>query len=86
MAGETWSREQSAALGQGDESFAESCTAALQRCALVSEEVERLLDYRQRRVVGHACSLAHHRIGRSVGKLVDGERGEGEGGGDLDQR
>lgn len=56
--GEEWSREQSAALGQGDETFEETCTAALRLYGLAAGEVAPLLDERQREVVGYALGIA----------------------------
>ena len=56
--GEGWRREQAVALGQGDESFEETCTAALRLYELAAGEVATLLDERQREVVGYALAIA----------------------------
>jgi hypothetical protein len=61
--GEEWRREQAVALGQGDETFEEACTAALRLYELASVEVAPLLDERQRDVVGYALAIAGRRGG-----------------------
>ncbi len=55
--GEEWGRMQSAALGLGDESFEETCRAALGLYGLAANEVHHLFDGRQERVVRHAREL-----------------------------
>ena len=52
--GEEWRREQACALGQGDESFEETCTAALRLYVLAADDVWPLLDRLQRDVVDYA--------------------------------
>jgi hypothetical protein len=56
--GEEWRREQAAALGQGDETFEETCTAALRLYELASVEVAPLLDGMQRGVVDYGLAMA----------------------------
>ncbi len=58
--GEEWREAQSIALGLGGEAFEAGCAAALKMYGLAAAGVSRLLDERQRRVVGHACTLAGH--------------------------
>ena len=55
--GEGWGRTQSAALGLGNESFEETCRAALGLYGLAANEVHHLFDGRQGRVVRHAREL-----------------------------
>ena len=55
--GEEWGRMQSAALGLADESFEETCRAALGLYGLAANEVHHLFDGRQGRVVRHAREL-----------------------------
>lgn len=49
--GEKWRREQAAALGLGDETFDETCKAALRLYELAAGEVVSLLNESQRDVV-----------------------------------
>jgi hypothetical protein len=56
--GVRWAQWQSAALGEGDQSFEETCNAALQLYAATAQEVSHLLDQRQKEVVAHACEIA----------------------------
>jgi hypothetical protein len=56
--GAKWAKLQSIALGEGNQSFEESCKAALQMFALVAQEVKHLLNRRQYLVVAHACEIA----------------------------
>jgi hypothetical protein len=61
--GEEWRREQAAALGQHDETFQKTCTAALRLYELAVGEVSPLLDERQRDVTGYALAMAGRRGG-----------------------
>jgi len=56
--GPTWTRLQSAALAEGDQSFEETCRAALQLYVLTAREVRSLLNDQEREVVDHACKIA----------------------------
>jgi hypothetical protein len=56
--GARWAQWQSAALGEGDQSFEETCSAALHLYAATAQEVSHLLDQRQNEVVAHACEIA----------------------------
>lgn len=56
--GEEWRREQACALGQGDESFEETCTAALRLYVLAADDIWPLLDRLQREVVDYALAMA----------------------------
>jgi hypothetical protein len=56
--GARWAQWQSAALGEGDQSFDETCNAALQLYVATAQEVSHLLDQRQKEVVAHACEIA----------------------------
>jgi predicted nucleotidyltransferase len=58
--GKSWVSVQSAALSEGDESFEDSCDAALKLFSLTASEVKHLLDERQFQVVAHACTIAAH--------------------------
>jgi predicted nucleotidyltransferase len=58
--GKSWASVQSAALGEGGESFEDSCDAALKLFSLAAREVKHLLDERQFQVVAHACKIAGH--------------------------
>lgn len=60
--GTKWTQLQRAALGEGYQSFEETCTAALQLYAAAAREVSHLLDRRQQKVVAHACELARSSI------------------------
>jgi len=53
-----WAQLQSAALGEGGQSFEDTCRAALQLFALAAREVRNLLNKRQYQVVAHACEIA----------------------------
>jgi predicted nucleotidyltransferase len=53
-----WARIQSVALGEGGQSFKDTCKAALQLFALAAQEVKHLLNQRQYQVVVHACEIA----------------------------
>jgi hypothetical protein len=56
--GTKWTQIQSAALGEGGQSFKDTCKAALQLFVLTAQEVRHLLNQRQYRVVSHACEIA----------------------------
>lgn len=56
--GEEWRRAQSSALGINDESFEETCQAALKLYRIAADEVEHLFDDRQERVVRYARKLS----------------------------
>jgi len=56
--GKEWEHLQRASLGQGDQSFQDTCEAALQLFAATALKVKRLLDKRQYDVVAHACRIA----------------------------
>lgn len=56
--GEHWRQTQATALGLHDESFEETCRAALRLYGLAADEVQNLFDERQREVVDHARELA----------------------------
>ncbi len=58
--GDRWTRVQGAALGTGDESFEETCAAALELFALAASKVRHLLNEEQYNVVAHACVIAGH--------------------------
>ena len=58
--GKSWASVQSAALGEGGESFEDTCDAALRLFSLTAQEVKDLLDERQLQVVAHACKIAGH--------------------------
>lgn len=55
-----WAQLQSAAIGEGNQTFEETCKAALQLYAFVAQEVKHLLNRRQYQVVAHACEIAGH--------------------------
>jgi hypothetical protein len=57
--GVKWSHIQSAALGEGGQSFEDTCKAALQLFVLTAQEIKHLLDQRQSQVVAHACEIAN---------------------------
>jgi hypothetical protein len=57
--GMKWAQIQSAALGEGGQSFEDTCKAALQLFVLAAQEVKHLLNQRQYQVVAHACEIAH---------------------------
>lgn len=56
--GKKWAHVQSVALGEGRQSFEETCKAALQLFTLTAQEVKHLLNKRQYQVVSHACEIA----------------------------
>ena len=56
--GSKWAKVQSAALGEDDENFVDTCSAALQLFALAANDVRCVLDDRQFRVIAHACEIA----------------------------
>jgi hypothetical protein len=56
--GTKWAQAQSAALGEGGQSFEDTCKAALQLFTLAAQEVKPILDQRQSQVVAHACEIA----------------------------
>jgi hypothetical protein len=56
--GEEWRREQTVALGLGDETFEETCTAALRLYVLATAETSSLMDERQSEVVGYALAIS----------------------------
>jgi hypothetical protein len=58
--GKSWASVQSAALGEGGESFEDTCDAALRLFSLTAQEVKDLLDERQFQVVARACKIAGH--------------------------
>jgi predicted nucleotidyltransferase len=58
--GKSWASAQSTALGEGGESFEDTCDAALRLFSLTAQEVKHLLDERQFQVVAHACKIAGH--------------------------
>ena len=60
--GARWAQLQSIALGEGNQSFEDTCKAALQLYAFVVREVRHLLNRRQYRVVAHACEIAGHSL------------------------
>ncbi len=62
--GPAWAAAQARALSEGGESFEDSCAAGLELYRLAAEAAQRLLDARQRAVVGAACQL-RIRSGRS---------------------
>ena len=59
--GEKWRQTQSTALGLHDESFEETCRAALRLYGLAADEVQNLFDERQERVVRDALGLTESR-------------------------
>lgn len=60
--GMKWAQVQSVALGEGGESFEDTCKAALQLFALAAQAVKHLLDQRQYQVVAHACQIAGYSL------------------------
>ncbi len=58
--GMTWAQLQSVSLGEDNQSFEDTCKAALQLYSIVAREVEHLLNRRQYQVVAHACEIAGH--------------------------
>lgn len=55
---EKWAHVQRVALGEGQQSFEETCKAALLLFALTAQEVKHLLNKRQYQVVSYACEIA----------------------------
>jgi hypothetical protein len=62
--GMEWAQLQSIAFGEGNQSFEDTCKAALQLHAMVAQEVRHLLDRRQYQVVAHACEIAEHSLAK----------------------
>ena len=60
--GNHWIKIQGAALGTGNESFRETCYAALELYFLTASDVKPLLDDGQLEVVAHACSIAGYSL------------------------
>lgn len=60
--GTKWAQLQRDALGEADQSFEETCRAALQLFVVSAQEVRHLLDQRQYQVVAHACEIAHQSL------------------------
>lgn len=60
--GEEWAHFQRAALGEGDQSFRDTCKASLWLYVMAARQVEDLLDRRQRQVVSSACKIAGESI------------------------
>ena len=58
--GAEWARLQSIALGEDNQSFDDTCEAALQLYAIAARAVRPLLNRRQYQVVAHACEIAGH--------------------------
>ena len=56
--GEEWARLQSVALGEDNQSFENTCKAALNLYGIVAREVKSLLNRQQYQVVAHACEIA----------------------------
>ncbi len=56
--GAGWARVQSAALGEGGQSFEDTCKASLQLFTLTAREVRHLLKPQQYEVVARACEIA----------------------------
>lgn len=55
--GEHWRAVQSAALGTGNESFAETCRATLELYSLAARKVRHLMSEKQYEVVSHTCEV-----------------------------
>jgi predicted nucleotidyltransferase len=62
--GTEWNHAQRASLGEGGESFEDTCKAALQLFMLTAYEVTPLLDPRQHAVVVHSCEIASQLLTR----------------------
>lgn len=60
--GKRWTTLQSVAFGEGNQSFEDTCGAALQLYTMVALEVRQLLNQRQYQVVAHACEIAGHSL------------------------
>jgi hypothetical protein len=56
--GADWAQLQSAAFGEGGQSFEETCRASLNLYSSTAREVRHVLNQRQCRVVAHACEIA----------------------------
>jgi hypothetical protein len=56
--GNEWKQAQSISLGEGGESFEDTCKAALKLFSLTAHEVKSLLNPKQYEVVFHACEIA----------------------------
>jgi hypothetical protein len=57
-----WTQLQSIALGEGNQSFEDTCKAALHLYAIVAREVRHLLSRQQYQVVAHACEIAGYSL------------------------
>ncbi len=60
--GKEWTRLQSIALGEDNQSFEDTCKAALQLYVIAAQEVRHLLNQRQYQVVAHACKIAGYSL------------------------
>lgn len=60
--GKNWATLQTVALGEGNQSFEDTCKAALQLYVMAALECSHLLNRRQFQVVAHACELAGHTL------------------------
>ena len=60
--GKDWRRVQSVSLGEGGESFEQTCKAALQLFILTANEITYLLNPRQKAVVAYACKIAEDQL------------------------
>jgi hypothetical protein len=60
--GAEWAHVQRVALGEGNQSFEETCKAALQLYAKTAQAVGHLLNPRQSEVVRHACQIAGYSL------------------------
>jgi len=56
--GPDWTQAQSVSLGEGGQSFEETCRASLDLYTLTAREVKQLLNQQQYQVVAHACEIA----------------------------
>jgi len=76
--GKKWENPQTIALEEGNQSFKDSCEAALQLFATTAWEVNHLLHKRQYDVVAHACRIAGYPLPRtSSAGTRDGARPSG---------
>jgi hypothetical protein len=66
--GEHWTEVQGRAFGLNDESFRDTCDAALELYTIAGAQVQHLLDENQREVVEHACAAAGYPL---CGDYVD---------------
>lgn len=64
--GKKWAQIQSVALGESQQSFEETCKAALQLFALTAQEVKNLLNKQQYQVVSRACEIAGYPLKQEV--------------------